>query len=90
MEDVSNIYGTHCANPASFMLSSHIILNSTSFEDGVRGNILAGGCNCSRSMFIGACLGAKFSLDSLPKDWIFKTHNHLDILKDIYEVFIIN
>ena len=39
----------------------------------VREAMAAGGCNCSRVSFIGACLGARFGLSSIPLDWIQRT-----------------
>ena len=35
--------------------------------------IKAGGANGARVCFVGACLGAKYGLDSIPVDWISKT-----------------
>ena len=40
----------------------HAVQTSTGFEDAVRKTIKAGGCNCSRSFFIGAMLGAKVGI----------------------------
>ena len=34
--------------------------------------ILAGGWNCSRLSLIGACLGAKYGLEAIPKEWMQK------------------
>lgn len=35
--------------------------------------MLAGGCNCSRLCTVGACLGAKYGLEGIPKEWLEKT-----------------
>ena len=39
----------------------------------VRKAMVAGGCNCSRVSFIGACLGAKYGLSSIPMEWLERT-----------------
>lgn len=49
------------------------LLDARDYKGPVREVILAGGCNCSRLGFVGACLGAKFGLDSIPVEWIKKT-----------------
>ena len=41
----------------------------------------AGGCNCSRVSFIGACLGAQGGLDSIPLEWIQSTHSAQHVLE---------
>jgi ADP-ribosylglycohydrolase len=40
----------------------------------VRQTILAGGDNCSRVLFIGACLGALNGLDGVPSEWLAQTN----------------
>ncbi len=35
--------------------------------------ILAGGCNCSRLSIVGACLGIKYGIDAIPREWMEKT-----------------
>jgi len=42
---------------------------------------MAGGDNCSRGIFVGGFLGAKYGLDSIPIEWIEKTHEHETLLK---------
>ncbi len=51
------------------------------YEGPVRQVVLAGGCNCSRVSFIGACLGAKFGIDSIPVEWIRKTSSATHVLE---------
>ena len=34
---------------------------------------MAGGSCCSRLIFVGACLGAKYGIDGIPREWIDKT-----------------
>lgn len=54
--------GLACPNPQAFMGSIHVLLNATSFEDGVRMNLLTAGDNCSRATCVGAVLGAAFGV----------------------------
>jgi len=42
----------------------------------MRANILAGGDNCSRGVFVGAFLGAKYGIDEIPVEWIEKVNNN--------------
>jgi len=49
---------------------------SNSFVSAVRRNLLAGGCNCSRANFIGACIGALVGIGGdkgIPIDWVRRT-----------------
>lgn len=71
-----NEFGKACGHPGNFKSGVLALLSSDSFVEGVRKNILAGGCNCSRANFIGACLGAKYGLggeSGIPVEWISKT-----------------
>ena len=64
-----------------FQSSLVSLLDAKSYVDGVRSNMLAGGDCCSRSIFIGTCLGAKFGLGGLPIGWLEKVDNIENILK---------
>ena len=57
------------------------LLDAKDYKSPVREAILAGGCNCSRVSFIGACLGARFGLESIPVDWIKKTFSAAHVLE---------
>ncbi len=57
------------------------LLGATSFESAVRSNMMGGGDSCSRSIVIGACLGAKFGLAGIPIEWIEKVDNIEEIIK---------
>ena len=57
------------------------LLDANSYVDGVRTNMMAGGDCCSRSIFIGACLGAKFGLGAIPTEWMEKVDNFENVLK---------
>merc|ERR1711937_791065 len=72
-EAVAHIFGQPCYNPGSFMGAIHAVQTSQSFEEAVRKTIKAGGCNCSRSFFIGAMLGARDGIAAIPRDWILRT-----------------
>jgi len=43
--------------------------------------MMGGGDSCSRSIVIGACLGAKFGLAGIPIEWIEKVDNIEEIIK---------
>jgi len=81
VDAVGSIFGRPCYNPGSFMGAIHAVETSSGFEEAVRKTIKAGGCNCSRSFFIGAMLGAKFGIKELPRSWIEKTTYAKDVLK---------
>lgn len=78
---VGMLFGRPCYNPGSFLGAIHAVLSSDTFDEAVRKTILAGGCNCSRSFFIGAMMGAKLGLKGIPQDWLEKTNNAKTILK---------
>lgn len=80
-EAVGRIFGRPCYNPGSFMGAIHAVLSSSTYEEAVRKTILAGGCNCSRSFFIGAMLGAKFGVEGVPVEWMEKTNNIESVMK---------
>lgn len=85
-EAVGLIFGRPCYNPGSFMGAIHAVMTSEKFDEAVRKTILAGGCNCSRSFFIGAMMGAKLGVGGIPKDWIERTNNAADILEMAMEI----
>jgi len=62
------------------------VKTSENFDEAVRKTILAGGCNCSRSFFIGAMMGAKLGIKGIPKEWIEKTNNAEVILEMAMEI----
>lgn len=83
---VGFIFGSPCYNPGSFLGSLHAVKTSEHFDEAVRKTILAGGCNCSRSFFIGAMMGAKLGIRGIPREWIEKTNNAEDILEMAMEI----
>lgn len=86
VQAVGYVFGRPCYNPGSFMGAIHAVQTSTGFEDAVRKTIKAGGCNCSRSFFIGAMLGAKVGIKGLPVSWIERTTYAEDVLKNALEM----
>ena len=59
-----------CHNPQALVRILHICLTASSFEEGVRTNILVGGDNASTAIGIGAVLGNHYGI---PKGWIDKS-----------------
>lgn len=55
--------------PGAFQIAILAAANATSYEQGLRANMLAGGDNCSRSVYLGALLGAAYSAQGVPQDW---------------------
>ena len=91
-------WGRQCANPGSFQGALLAVTSSTSFEEGIRKVILAGGCNCSRANFAGACLGAAHgfqlndSVDTnpgIPFSWLEKCDRAEDILRMALEKIVV-
>ena len=76
-------YGKACSYPGTFMGSIHAILNSKNYKSAVIKLIKAGGCNCSRSNFVGAYFAAQNGLRDIPVNWIKKTIPARNILKHI-------
>jgi ADP-ribosylglycohydrolase len=74
-------HGLACGMPPSFIGMIHGINVSQSYTDAVRSEILAAGDNCSRVAFIGACLGAKYGLDSIPEAWLQKVNKSTQLLE---------
>jgi len=72
--------GMACSYPGTFNSSIHAIINSTSYKDAILKTIKAGGCNCSRSNFVGAYFSALKGVDSIPRSWILKTDAAKQIL----------
>lgn len=63
--------GLACSVTSVFANSIHILLQKgeESFEESVRETIRAGGENASRSLFVGACVGANLGIDAIPQSW---------------------
>ena len=59
--------------PGSVQSAIHSLLGGWDYVTTVRKVGLVGGCNCSRGALVGACLGAKFGMAGIPKEWLEKT-----------------
>ena len=67
--------GKACRYPGTFQGALHAVLQATSYEEGVRMCIMAGGCNCSRAIQVGCLLGAIHGEEKIPKKWLDSTHS---------------
>lgn len=67
-------FGKGCYFPGPFQSAVHALLNDHGYTSTVREVITAGGNSCVRLMVVGACLGAKYGLDSIPVTWMEKTN----------------
>ena len=81
VDAVGKIFGRPCYNPGSWMGAIHAVITSDTFEEAVRKTIVAGGCNCSRSFFIGAMMGAKHGMSCVPEEWLEKTNNVENVIR---------
>ena len=69
-------FGAACHVDMAIPLCLHILLNTESFEEAVRINILASGDSCGRAMFLGALAGAMYGIGGsrgIPESWITRT-----------------
>jgi ADP-ribosylglycohydrolase len=80
-KEVVKTHGLACSMPPSFLGMVHGVAGGRGYREAVRDEILAAGDNCSRVSFIGACLGAKYGLDSIPEDWLGKLNRAPDLLE---------
>jgi len=72
--------GITCRYPGTFESSIHSIIKFKSYKSSVLNTIRAGGCNCSRSNFIGAYFAALNGLEGIPDKWISKCFKSKNIL----------
>ena len=73
--------GISCRYPGTFNSSIHAIIKYKTFKKAVLATIKAGGCNCSRSNFIGSYFSALYGISSIPKPWLSKCVHTNKILK---------
>ncbi len=73
--------GISCRYPGTFNSSIHAIIKSSNYKMAILMTIRAGGCNCSRSNFVGSYFAAFKGLKSIPKSWISKCIPSKNILK---------
>eukprot|EP01034_Spumella_vulgaris_P027762 gene27762-34530_t len=86
VKKVVNAIGLSCALPGALVASLYIARVSSTFEEAVTSNIIAGGDNCSRAMVVGALFGAwsgdtsavdRTEGQSLPSGWVEKVNADL-------------
>ena len=73
--------GISCRYPGTFNSSIHVIISSKNYKSAILKTIRAGGCNCSRSNFIGSYFAALKGSTTIPNEWISKCFNSKKILK---------
>ncbi|MCA1753718.1 MAG: ADP-ribosylglycohydrolase family protein [Spirochaeta sp.] len=69
-------FGAACHVDMAVPLVLHILLNTTSFREANRINILASGDNCGRAVMLGAVAGALYGIGGehgIPQEWIERT-----------------
>ena len=79
--DAVETFGKPCPDPGNFQSSLLAILTASSYSEAIQRNILGGGCNCSRSNFIGAVLGAAYGIgeaNGVPLEWLDRTDQGLE------------
>jgi len=62
--------GITCRYPGTFNSSIHAIIKSKTYKSAILKTIRAGGCNCSRSNFVGSYFSALKGKSSIPPEWI--------------------
>ncbi|XP_067889082.1 selenoprotein J isoform X2 [Heterodontus francisci] len=88
--EVVQKFGSSCAIPGNLLNSLHCLLVTPSLSDypaTMRLTMAAGGCNCSRLSFVGACVGAVVGSRGIPTDWVRKTQ-HGDSIKKLSEALV--
>ena len=72
--------GITCRYPGTFLSSIHAIINSNNYKSAILITIKAGGCNCSRSNFVGSYFAALGGQSVIPSSWISKCVHSKKIL----------
>jgi hypothetical protein len=88
--DTVERFGKECADPGNFQSSLLALVTCTNYSEAIRRNIVAGGDNCGRAMFLGACFGAAFGLgqvSGIPADWVAKTERGEEVLQRAISLF---
>ena len=73
--------GITCRYPGTFNSSIHAIIKSKSYKSAILKTIRAGGCNCSRSNFVGSYFAALRGFKDIPSAWISKCFHVKKIIK---------
>lgn len=75
-------FGLSCSLPGSLQGAVHCLVKSDGkFVSTVRSTIEAGGDNCARCCFVGACMGAKVGLREIPHKWVAETSRGLEVIQ---------
>jgi hypothetical protein len=64
--------GISCRYPGTFNSAIHAIIKSNNYKSAILSTIRAGGCNCSRSNFVGSYFAALKGFKTIPTNWILK------------------
>lgn len=72
--------GITCRYPGTFLSSIHAIVKSKSYKAAILMTIRAGGCNCSRSNFVGSYFAALGGKQVIPSLWITKCFHSKKII----------
>uniref|UniRef100_A0A671M9E9 Selenoprotein J n=1 Tax=Sinocyclocheilus anshuiensis TaxID=1608454 RepID=A0A671M9E9_9TELE len=70
--------------PGAFQAALHGVLTVSGYEQAIQDTMSCGGCTCSRSSFIGSCIGV--GLEGIPSSWKSKTlryNTSLDLAKKV-------
>lgn len=75
--------GVSCAMPGALQSALVVAANAKSYEDAIRTNMVAGGDNASRSVYLGALMGAAYGVQGVPSEWKQKVTGWADMEKAI-------
>ena len=82
LDSAATLFGQVCGLEETIPLSAYILSNSTSYQQAIEMNILAGGDSCGRAMMLGAIAGAHFGLgdiEGIPHAWLLRLKRQQDI-----------
>ena len=83
LPDLGKTFGPACSVSSGIPVATAILKEEPSFVSGVRNNILVGGDNCGRSIWLGALLGAHHGLggeQGVPFSWLARFRRCREIL----------
>ena len=83
LSDLGKTFGPACPVSSGIPVATAILKQEPSFVSGVRSNILVGGDNCGRSIWLGALLGAHHGLggeQGVPFSWLARVRRFQEIL----------
>ena len=76
-------FGLACSYPGNFKTSIHAILKSNNYKNAILRTIRAGGCNCSRSNFVGAYFAAFKGIRAIPDNWVSRCTKSKQIINHL-------